>query len=248
MLRLSINSLFSDLPCLTVTALHFESIMDLPLSLFSSCCHLESLTLVSVSFANTETLSGSLFPSLRRLSILSPWLDDDHEAFGVIMTQAAPTLTTLNLSETNARYFLNFKSTIIFPVLESIQASSNVSRYDAIPVLRFLSRLLKHSTPMLAQIQIECSSNYKDNLLERQQPLAKGFSPIDEILSSPTYRGLKTLDLVFVDRYLYSDLLEVRTFINKILPAVSSRSQVEIKITTNSPQPRYTHLEVHFVF
>ncbi|KAF8810758.1 hypothetical protein BYT27DRAFT_7336530 [Phlegmacium glaucopus] len=252
-MTLSINSLFSDRPYLT--ALHFERMMDFPLSLFSSCCHLESLTLITVLFAKIrpETLSGSLFPSLKRLSISSPWPYDDSEAFGIIMTHAAPTLTTLILCDNNARLFLNLKSTIIFPVLESIQASSNMSRYDAISVLTFLSRFFQHSTPMLTQIQIEVFSDYGFGytLPDTQQPLPRVFLPIDEILSSPRYRALKTLDLVLVDRcplQVYSDSLEVRTFINKILPAVSSRSQAEIKITTNSPQPRYTRVEVHFVF
>ncbi|KAF8810788.1 hypothetical protein BYT27DRAFT_7185571, partial [Phlegmacium glaucopus] len=155
--------------------------MDLSLSLFASCCHLESLTLIRVLFVNIrpETLSGSLFPSLRRLRILGPWSDDDDKTFGIIMTHAAPTLTTLILSGTNARFFMNFNSTIIFPALESIQATCKMYQYDNNPVLTFLSRCLKHhSTPMLAQIQIEVFCDYGDN--------------IDEILSShPRYRALK---------------------------------------------------------
>ncbi|KAF8811576.1 hypothetical protein BYT27DRAFT_6442465 [Phlegmacium glaucopus] len=91
----SVSSFFSDRPYLTV--LHLESMTDFPLSLFSSCCHLESLTLISILFAKIrppETLSGSLFPSLRRLNISDLWYSDS-KTFEIIMTHAAPTLTTL---------------------------------------------------------------------------------------------------------------------------------------------------------
>ncbi|KAF8810766.1 hypothetical protein BYT27DRAFT_7253391 [Phlegmacium glaucopus] len=95
---LSIGSLFSNLSYLTV--LHFEMVTNFPLSLFSSCRHLESLTFIRVVFAKIqpERLSGSLFPLLKRLSISGPWSNDD-EAVGIIMTHAAPTLTTLILCD-----------------------------------------------------------------------------------------------------------------------------------------------------
>ncbi|KAF8802974.1 hypothetical protein BYT27DRAFT_7260546 [Phlegmacium glaucopus] len=120
-ITLSVNSLCSDLPRLTV--LNFEDITDFPLSLFSSCCHLVSLTLIRVAFAKIrpETLSGSLFPSLRRLSISGPWTDDD-EAVGIIMTHVAPTLTTLILSASGLPENLNNGSSQI-----SNQLSSSLS-------------------------------------------------------------------------------------------------------------------------
>ncbi|KAF8811577.1 hypothetical protein BYT27DRAFT_7240269 [Phlegmacium glaucopus] len=150
---LSISSLFSGH---YLTALHFESMTDFPLSLFSSCCHLESLALIKVLFAKIrlETLSGSLFPSLRRLSISGPFSDD--EAPGIILTHAAPTLTTLilrDLPHNNAWFFPNFKSTVVIPVLESIQIDCLLCLYEY-SAATFLSRFLEHSTPMLAQIQI----------------------------------------------------------------------------------------------
>ncbi|KAF8810787.1 hypothetical protein BYT27DRAFT_7336549 [Phlegmacium glaucopus] len=253
-MTLSVNNLFSDCPYLT--ALHFERMMDFPLSVFSSCCHLESLTLIRVVFAKIrpETLSGSLFPFLRRLRISNPWSDDDSEAFGIIMTHAAPTLTTLILSDNHGdRFFLNFKSTIVFPVLESIQTTCGVYRLNKNHALRFLSQFLVHSTPMLAQIQIEISCLPGYNPHDMQRPLPTVFLPIDETLSSPRYRALKTLDLVFVERYyplqLCSDSSEVRTFLNEILPATSSRSQTEIKIVTAAhPLQPNDYVQVHFVF
>ncbi|KAF8810772.1 hypothetical protein BYT27DRAFT_6480098 [Phlegmacium glaucopus] len=200
-ITLSISSLCSHLPYLTV--LHFEDMTNFPLSLFSSCRHLESLTLLRIVFAEIqqETLSGSLFPSLKRLSLSGPWSKDDGGT-GIIMTHAAPTLTTLILCDPphgdNARFFLNFKSTIVFPVLESIQVSFTMHLYGENSLGNFLSRFLEHSTPMLAQIQIEIPSGYGYTLPRMQQPLAKG--PIDEILSSPRDQDLKTLDLVFLHR------------------------------------------------
>ena len=93
-----------------LTALHLESIRNFPLSFFSGCRHLESLTLIRVLFAKIgpETRSDSLFSSLRRLEISGGGLwQKDMEAIRVIMTQAAPSLTTLILSQTrlnNCRY------------------------------------------------------------------------------------------------------------------------------------------------
>ncbi|KAF8802983.1 hypothetical protein BYT27DRAFT_7196125 [Phlegmacium glaucopus] len=260
-ITLSVSSLCSDLPHLT--ALHFENMMDFPLSLFSSWCHLRSLTLIGVVFAKIqpETLSSSLFPSLRRLSISGPWSND--EAVGIIMTHAAPTLTTLILSDPphdNARFFLNFKSTIVFPVLESIQGSFTMYLHGenldpTFKFLNFLSQFLEHSTPMLAQIQIKLCSDDRYSLSHIQQPLSKGFFlPIDQVLSSPRYRALKTLDVVFIEVYsapwqLWPDLLEVRMLLNEIFPAALSRSQVEIKITPPYPQMPYDAcIQVHFVF
>ncbi|KAF8810749.1 hypothetical protein BYT27DRAFT_7336526 [Phlegmacium glaucopus] len=191
-----------------------------------------------------ETLPGSLFPSLKRLRILGPWSNDD-EAVGITMTHAAPTLTALIVSDphcNNARPFLNFKTTIIFPALESIQVSFTIYRYRENSVGTLLSWFFEHSTRMLTQIQIEVSSGYGYTLPQIQQPLATWiFLPIDEILSSPRYRALKTLDVVLVDIYSPRPCsLEVPTFLNEILPAVSSRSQTEIKITADSPQPLHS--------
>lgn len=86
-----------------LTALHLESIRNFPLSFFSACRHLESLTLVRVLFAKIgpETWSDSPFSSLRRLKISGGGLwQKDMEAIRIIMIQAAPSLTTLILSQT----------------------------------------------------------------------------------------------------------------------------------------------------
>ncbi|KAF8810782.1 hypothetical protein BYT27DRAFT_7185559 [Phlegmacium glaucopus] len=211
--------------------------------------HIRSFTFF---FAKTrpETLPGSLLPSLRRLRISLP-LSNDEEA-EIIMTHAAPTLTTLILCDPpnyGVRFSLKFKSTIVFPVLESIQVSFNMYRYNPNPVPMFLSQFLEHCTPMLTRIQIQIISDDRHTLPRIQQPLTEGFLPIDKILSSPRHRALKTLDVVFVD--IYSPLLsslEVQAMLNEIFPAALFRSQIEIKITTDSLRPLYTRIEVHFVF
>ena len=97
----------------TLTALHFENTMYLPLSLFSSFCHLESLTLTDVGFASVEpdTLLAVSppFSSLKRLKIMGAlWSEEDVEAVKMIMSCAAPTLTTLVLSETSFMYCKSF--------------------------------------------------------------------------------------------------------------------------------------------
>ncbi|KAF8802972.1 hypothetical protein BYT27DRAFT_7260544 [Phlegmacium glaucopus] len=251
-ITLSVSSICSDLPHLTV--LHFENMMGFPLSLFSSCCHLESLTLVMVAFAKIrpETLSSSLFPSLKKLSISGPWTAGD-EAVGIIMTHVAPTLTTLILSdlpENNAMFFLKLKSTIVFPVLETIQVSLTTHLYDQNSVPTLLSRFLEYSIPMLAQIQIEIFSPYSYTPLHIQHSLAKEILlPIDKILSSPRYRALKTLDLIFVPPLLSLDSLEVRMLLNEIFPAALSRNQTGMKVTPRYPQMPYDAcIQVHFVF
>ncbi|KAF8810764.1 hypothetical protein BYT27DRAFT_7336535, partial [Phlegmacium glaucopus] len=160
-ITLSVSSLCSDH---YLTALHFESMRNFPLSLFSSCCHLESLSLIGVLFAKIrpETLSGSLFPSLRRLSISGPSSGD--EAAGIILTHAATTLTTLilrSLPYSNVAFFLDFKSTVVLAVLESIQMDCKI---DNTLDMTFLSRFLGYSTPMLAQIQIQIVSDYRYTL------------------------------------------------------------------------------------
>lgn len=86
----------------SLTALHFENVMYLPVSLFYGLRRLESLTLIDVGFAKLEpnTLSGSLFSSLKTLQITGAlWSDEDLEAVKLIMISAAPTLTTLFLSK-----------------------------------------------------------------------------------------------------------------------------------------------------
>ena len=85
-----------------LTALHFDGLMNLPLSLLSQCCHLESLTLIWVRFAEIErnTLSESLFSSLKKLEVSGVLTDRDVEAMRIIMIHAAPTLTTLILRDT----------------------------------------------------------------------------------------------------------------------------------------------------
>ena len=99
-----IENLF-NLPSLTT--FHFENVMHLPLSLFSGFCHLESLSLTNVGFAKigADTLSGSLFSSLKKLEITGAlWSDEDVEAVKIIMVCAAPTLTTLILTKTMFMY------------------------------------------------------------------------------------------------------------------------------------------------
>ncbi|KAF8810761.1 hypothetical protein BYT27DRAFT_7185535 [Phlegmacium glaucopus] len=249
-ITLSVSSLCSDH---YLTALHFESMWNFPLSLFSSCCHLESLG-VLLAKIRPETLSGSLFPSLRRLSISGPSSGD--EAAGIILTHVATTLTTLILSDpahNNVAFFLNFKSTVVLPVLESIQMECRINKtLDT----TLLSRFLEYSTPMLAQIQIQIVPVSSFTLPSIQQPLAEGLLPIDKILSIPRYRALKTLDLVFrlARRRVCSSPLEVWTLLNEILPAASSRSQIEIKFTGRYYYPHglqkfpYNCVKVHFVF
>ena len=86
-----------------LTALHLKSIRNFPLSFFSACRHLESLTLIRVLFAKVgpETRSDSLFSSLRKLKISGGGLwQRDMDAIRIIMTRAAPSLTTLILSQT----------------------------------------------------------------------------------------------------------------------------------------------------
>ncbi|KAF8810757.1 hypothetical protein BYT27DRAFT_7336529 [Phlegmacium glaucopus] len=244
-ITVSVSSLCSDH---YLTALHFVNMSNFPLSLFSSCCHLESLSLIGVLFTKIrpETLSGSLFPSLRRLSISNPWSGD--EEVGIILTHAAPTLTTLilrNLPWSNVAFFLNFKSTVVLPVLESIQMDCKLG--DTLDTT-FLSRFLEYSPPMLAQIQIQILSTVKYSFPEIQQPLAEGFLPIDKMLSSPRYRTLKTLDIVFPDRFsprrLCSDSLEVLTLLNEILPAASSRTtwfySAIVGATLTNPPPQFS--------
>ena len=83
----------------SLTTIHLEKISNFPLSIFSACCHLESLTLIMVGFAKigpNTLLAGSLCSSLKRLTI-SESLWSDKEAIEIIMTRAAPTLTTLIL-------------------------------------------------------------------------------------------------------------------------------------------------------
>lgn len=104
-----------NLPSLTV--FHFENVIYLPLSLFSGFPHLESLTLINVGFAGIgpDTLSGSLFSSLKTLRISGAlWSDEDVEAVKLIMICAAPTLTTLILSRTMFMYckFLVISSSV----------------------------------------------------------------------------------------------------------------------------------------
>lgn len=93
----------------SLTASYFENVLYLPLSLFSGSgfCHLKSLSLVNVGFEEigVDKLSGSLFSSLERLEITGAlWTDEDLNAVKIIMTCAAPTLTTLILFKTMFMY------------------------------------------------------------------------------------------------------------------------------------------------
>ena len=81
----------------SLTTLHLEKITNFKLSLLSTCCYLESLTLITVEFAEVESdsLSSSLFLSLKRLEVRDKI--NDWQAIEKIMICAAPTLTTLIL-------------------------------------------------------------------------------------------------------------------------------------------------------
>ena len=86
-----------------LTVLHLENIRNFPLSFFSACRQLESLSLSRVLFAKIrpETRSDSPFSSLKKLEILGGGLwQRDMEAIRIIMTRAASSLTTLILSQT----------------------------------------------------------------------------------------------------------------------------------------------------
>lgn len=108
-----------------LTALHLESIRNFPLSFFSACRHLESLTLVRVLFAKIgpETRSDSPFSSLRKLKISGGGLwQKDMEAIRIIMTRAAPSLNTLILSQTrlNDRRYRNIPDCNTYLSLHSL--------------------------------------------------------------------------------------------------------------------------------
>jgi hypothetical protein len=246
----------------SLTALHFENVMYLPVSIFYRFRHLESLTLINVGFAKLEpdTSSGSPFSSLKTLRITGAlWSDEDVEAVKLIMICAAPTLTTLILSKTMfmycklfvisipppfdlslyiARFFLNLKP-IIFPVLESIHMSCVIyPRSDnALPPL--ICQLLDYSAPMVNKIEIEFEWEY----VRPDQPfifsLANGWSSIDEILSGSAYQSLKTLELTFSSRIRPVNAernlrrCAVRKFLKERLPGVSSRSHIEMKVISN---------------
>ena len=81
----------------SLTTLHLEKIGNFQLSLLSTCCNLESLTLITVEFVEMESdpLSSSLFSSLKRLEVRDKI--KDTQAIEKIMICAAPTLTTLIL-------------------------------------------------------------------------------------------------------------------------------------------------------
>lgn len=112
---------------------------------------------------------------------------------------------------------------------------------------------------MVSQIQIEFIEF--DEFLEPDQPFIinltqQGWLSIDDILSSSKYPSLKTLDLTFSERhpppvrYVQSETQtsglnigsSARTLLNKILPAVSSRSQIEYF------EPLHTFTGIRFNF
>lgn len=245
-----------------LTELHFESIRNFPLSFFSACHHLESLTLIRVLFAKIEpeTSSDSLFSSLRRLKISGGGLwQRDMEAIRIIMTQAAPTLTTLILSQTRlndcrygnipiptivylflaSRFLLKLNSTV-FPVLRSIQISCVIYN-SSLPT--FIPQYLNYSAPVINQIEIKFSWAFRRFINPDQ--LAKGWSSIDDTLSSPKYPALKTLDVAFSEEDdPVSSELKVRTFLNQILPVSSSETGVKLRATSEL----YSGMEIHFVF
>jgi hypothetical protein len=257
------SSIFPSLcnsPYLTV--LHLESIRNFPLSFFSACRHLESLTLIRVLFAKIgpETRSESLFSSLRRLYISGGGLwQRDMGAIRIIMTRAAPSLTTLILSQTRlndcrygniliptivyhsiaSRFLLKLNSTV-FPVLKSIQISCVIYN-GSLPT--FIPQYLNYSAPVINQIQIKFSWAFRRFINPDQ--LAQGWSPIDETLSSPKYPALKTVDVTFSEESdPVSSELKVRTFLNQILPVTRSETGVKIRATSELN----SGMEIHFVF
>lgn len=245
-----------------LTELHLESIRNFPLSFFSTCRHLESLTLIRVLFAKIgpEARSDSFFLSLKRLKISGGGLwQRDMGAIRIIMTRAAPTLTTLVLSQTRlndcrygdilirtivylsiaSRFLLKLNSTV-FPVLKSIQISCVIYN-NSLPT--FIPQYLNYSAPVINQIQIKFSWAFRRFINPDQ--LAKGWSPIDDTLSSPKYPALKTLDVaVSEEGDPVSSELKVRTFLNQILPV--SRSETGVKITATSEL--HSGMELNFIF
>jgi hypothetical protein len=230
----------------SLTALHFENVMYLPLSLFSGFSNLESLTLINVGFSEIEpnTLSNSLFSSLKTLQLTGAlWSDEDVEGVKLIMVRAAPTLTTLILSKTMfmySRFFLNLNPTV-FPVLEFIQMTCVIYPRSDNALPAFICQLLDYSAPMVNQVEIEFEWEY----VKPDQPfifsLANGWSRIDETLSGPKYPSLKTLDLTFSSRpgnrpagsEINLRRSTVEKFLKEKLPGVSGRSQIEMKIISN---------------
>ena len=83
---------------------------------------------------------------------------------------------------------------------------------------------------MVNHILIEFEPELEDSFNgELDQPLISyltdGWSPIDEILSCSTYPSLKTLDLVFREKYSIDTGLDVLPLPNEILPALSDSNE-----------------------
>ncbi|KAF8817164.1 hypothetical protein BYT27DRAFT_7237615 [Phlegmacium glaucopus] len=250
--------------CTALTEHRFEENL-IDFALFLPACHLESLTLIDKWCENirSKRLSDSLLPLKRLKFPCSMWFDEELEMATTIMTRAAPTLTTLILStglEGDAQYGFPSLNSIVFPVLQSIQ----ISCISTLPVCvnmfsPFVSQFLDYSAPMVNRIQIEFIGFR--GIFQVDQPFvfhpAEGWSSIDEILSSPKYPALKTLDLTFEERngtarHVQSVTSELnvksstRTFVNENLPALSSRSQIEWKIGPDDLEPLEIYVGIRF--
>lgn len=152
--RSLISSYFRPPPIVTssiknlcnVTALHFYGLMNLPLSLLSQCCHLESLTLIWVRFAEIErnTLSESLFSSLKKLEISGVITGRDVEAMRIIMIRAAHTLTTLILRDTylDDGKYQNFS--LASNINLSLHSFVPKSQFSCLPSPRIYQNVLHH--------------------------------------------------------------------------------------------------------
>ena len=107
---------------------------------------------------------------------------------------------------------------------------------------------------MVNHIQIEFEPDFEEPFsVELDQAvisyLTDGWSAIDEILSCSTYPSLETLYLIFREKYSIDTELDVLPLPNEILPALSSRSQTEMKVGGPSFEPGLVHpcVEIHFV-
>ena len=138
-------------------------------------------------------------------------------------------------------------NSIVLLALTSIKMSFTITPRNRNDLPEILLLFLKYSAaPMVNHIQIEFEP------VELDQPvisyLTYGWSPIDEILSSSTYPSLKTLDLIFWEKYSIDTGLDVLPLPNEILPALSSRGLTETKIRDPSFEPGLVHhcVEIHF--
>ena len=146
-------------------------------------------------------------------------------------------------------------NSILLPALASIEISCTITPRDQNDLPLFPLLFLNYSAaPMVHHIQIEFEPEFGESYNdELDQPLISyltdGWSRIDEILSCSTYPSLKTLDLIFREKYSIDTGLDVLPLPNEILPALSSRAQTEMKIRDPSFEPVLVHpcVEIHFV-